>query len=131
MKFALVCLLALVAVVYVSAKPQGYTTKYDNIDVEQILHNDRLLQRYVDCMLDKVGVRCPPEAIELKKVLSDALDTECNKCNDRQKEVAKKAIRFLIDNKPDIWKELKAKYDPEGKYVKKYEKLAEEEKIKF
>lgn len=65
MKFALVCLLAFVAVAYVYARPEEYTHKYDNIDVDQILNNERLLKRYIDCMLDK-SPRCPPEAVELK-----------------------------------------------------------------
>jgi hypothetical protein len=51
MKFAAVCLFVVVA---------------DNIDVDQILHNDRLLNRYVDCLLEKSKGRCPPEAVELK-----------------------------------------------------------------
>lgn len=66
MKFALVCLFTIVAVTYVYARPEEYTHKYDNIDVDQILHNDRLLKRYADCMLDRNNVRCPPEAVELK-----------------------------------------------------------------
>jgi len=68
MKFAAVCLFVVVAVAYVSARPENgeYTHKYDNIDVDQILHNDRLLNRYVDCLLEKSKGRCPPEAVELK-----------------------------------------------------------------
>lgn len=64
MKFALVFLLVIVG--YVSARPDMYTNKYDNIDVDQILNNDRLLKRYTDCLLDKPDARCPPEALELK-----------------------------------------------------------------
>lgn len=66
MKFALGCLFVTVAVAYVYARPEGYTNKYDNIDVDEILHNDRLLKRYVDCLLDRNNPRCPPEAVELK-----------------------------------------------------------------
>jgi len=66
MKLALVCLFAIATIVYVSAGPEEYTNKYDSIDVDQILNNDRLLKRYSDCLLDKVTARCPPEAVELK-----------------------------------------------------------------
>lgn len=41
-----------------------YTSKYDNIDVEQILHSKRLLMNYVNCLLDKGP--CSPEGRELK-----------------------------------------------------------------
>ncbi|XP_050463663.1 allergen Tha p 1-like [Cataglyphis hispanica] len=130
MKFILVCLFAIGTVVYVYGRPEDrYTDRFDNIDVDQILHNDRLLKRYADCLLEKSDVRCPPEANELKNVLSEALETECAKCSDHQKEVAKKAIKFLVNNKRDMWNELKAKYDPEGKFTKKYEDLAAKEGV--
>lgn len=64
MKLAVICLLAVISVVCVYA--QEYTDKYDNINVDEILRNDRLLKRYTDCMLDKPNTRCPPEALELK-----------------------------------------------------------------
>ncbi|KAL6449182.1 hypothetical protein ACFW04_000692 [Cataglyphis niger] len=130
MKFILVCLFAIGAIVYVYGQSEDrYTNRFDNIDVDQILQNDRLLKRYVDCLLDKPNVRCPPEAVELKKVLTEALETECAKCSDHQKEVAKKAIKFLVNNKRDMWNELKAKYDPEEKFTKKYEDLASKEGV--
>lgn len=67
MKFILICLFAIGAIVYVYGRPENrYTDRFDNIDVDQILQNDRLLKRYVDCLLDKPNVRCPPEAVELK-----------------------------------------------------------------
>jgi len=63
MKFAVFCLLAVISV-YVYA--EEYTNKFDNINVDEILNNNRLLKRYVDCLLDKPDVRCPAEATELK-----------------------------------------------------------------
>lgn len=65
MKLAVVCLIV-ICIIVVSAQPQGYTTKYDNINVDQILHNDRLLKRYTDCLLERTNARCPPEAAEMK-----------------------------------------------------------------
>ncbi|GAB1860984.1 Chemosensory protein [Camponotus japonicus] len=125
MKFALVCLFAISTIVCVYGRPQDhYTDKFDNIDVDQILNNDRLLKRYVDCLLERSHVKCPSEALELKKVLADAMATDCAKCTDRQKEIARKALDFLIINKTDMWNDLKSKYDPEEKYAKKYEDRA-------
>lgn len=66
MKLALVCLFAVSAIVHVYGRPQQYTDKFDNIDIDGILQNDRLLKRYVDCVLDKTNVRCPSEALEVK-----------------------------------------------------------------
>lgn len=41
-----------------------YTTKYDNLDLDEILKSDRLLLNYVNCLLDKA--HCSPDADELK-----------------------------------------------------------------
>lgn len=30
-----------------------YTTKYDNINVDMILHNERLLKNYIDCLMER------------------------------------------------------------------------------
>lgn len=59
-------ILALGLVAVVLARPQGttYTTKYDNIDIENIIKNERLLNNYVGCLLDKNP--CSPEGSELK-----------------------------------------------------------------
>lgn len=41
-----------------------YTTKYDNIDVDQVLASKRLVTSYVQCLLDKKP--CTPEGAELR-----------------------------------------------------------------
>lgn len=41
-----------------------YTTKYDNIDVDRVLSSKRLLQNYMNCLLDKGP--CTAEGKELK-----------------------------------------------------------------
>lgn len=44
-----------------------YTTKYDNVDLEEIVHSDRLLKNYVNCLLEKG--QCTPDGLELKSKL--------------------------------------------------------------
>ena len=63
-------------------------------------------------------------------VLPDALHTECSKCSATQKKGSKKIMRHLIDNKPEWWKELEAKYDKEGTYQKQYRAELKAEGIK-
>lgn len=43
---------------------ESYDTKYDNVDLDQILQNERLLKNYVNCLLDQGA--CTPDAKELK-----------------------------------------------------------------
>lgn len=44
-----------------------YTNKYDDVNLDEILHNERLLTNYVKCLKD-VGP-CTPDATELKSNL--------------------------------------------------------------
>lgn len=44
-----------------------YTTKYDNVDIDAVIHNERLLNSYVGCLLDRKP--CSPDAAELKRTL--------------------------------------------------------------
>ncbi|CAG9837569.1 unnamed protein product [Diabrotica balteata] len=102
-----------------------YTTKYDNINLEEIVHNDRLLKNYVDCLMEKGN--CSPDGLELKKNMPDAIETDCSKCSEKQKEGSEYIIRYLIDNKPEYWNPLQEKYDPSGTYKQRYLESKKEE----
>ncbi|KAK2576095.1 hypothetical protein KPH14_007430 [Odynerus spinipes] len=125
MKVAVV-FLAVVACSYAAEK---YTTKYDNIDVDKILKNERLLNNYVNCLLD-LG-NCTPEGNELKKLLPDALATDCSKCSEKQKTDSEKVIRYLINERPQHWEKLSSKYDPNGEYKVKFQNEADKHGIKL
>jgi hypothetical protein len=60
------CLALLVAAVAASPATNGrkYNDKYDHIDVDAILRNDRILSSYIKCMLDKGP--CTAEGKNLK-----------------------------------------------------------------
>lgn len=47
-----------------SKKAAGYETKYDNIDLDELLGNDRLRKNYVKCLMGQGP--CSPDALELK-----------------------------------------------------------------
>ncbi|KAL3276412.1 hypothetical protein HHI36_011796 [Cryptolaemus montrouzieri] len=110
MKLILV-LAAAIAVVYCE---ETYKTKFDNIDADTIIKNERLLQNHFNCLLE--GKNCTPEDEELKKHLPEIIQTCCAKCSEKHKAEAKKMTTFLIENKPDWVKKLLSKYDPDGKY---------------
>lgn len=46
---------------------ETYTTKYDGVDLDEILASERLLAGYVNCLLDKGP--CTPDGKELKSEL--------------------------------------------------------------
>lgn len=73
MKVSIVCLVLMAAIVLVAARPDEpvYTTKFDNINVDEILHSDRLLNNYFKCLMDEG--RCTAEGNELKRTYNKIL----------------------------------------------------------
>lgn len=126
MKLLIVATFALVAMV---AAQDKYTTKYDGVDLDEILKSDRLFNNYYKCLMEQG--RCTPDGNELKRVLPDALKTNCAKCSEKQKNGSNKVVNYLIDNRPDQWKNLQQKYDPENIYVNKYRDEAKKVGIKL
>ncbi|XP_050681480.1 allergen Tha p 1-like [Leptidea sinapis] len=114
---AIVCFVALFA--FVSARPELYTDRYDNVDLDEILSNRRLLIPYVKCILDQG--KCSPDGKELKSHIKEALEENCGKCTDTQKKGTRRVIGHFINNESDYWNQLKAKYDPKNQYSVKYE----------
>nr|AYN07340.1 chemosensory protein 12 [Yemma signatus] len=112
----LTCLFVLLAAGIAWA--ETYTTKYDNIDIDEILNNQRLYKKYFDCLSNKG--KCTPDGKELKAILPDALATDCQKCSEKQKAGADKVIGFVLEKKPTDYDLLEKLYDPSGNYKKKF-----------
>nr|AYN07329.1 chemosensory protein 1 [Yemma signatus] len=106
-----------------------YTNIYDNIDLDEILNNQRLYKNYIDCITNKG--KCSPDGKELKKNIPDALSNNCSKCTQKQKDGTDKVLKFIIEEKPDDWKLLESIYDPQGAYKKKYKEQAEKRGYKL
>ncbi|XP_014277120.1 ejaculatory bulb-specific protein 3 [Halyomorpha halys] len=128
-----VVLALLICTTVLAAKPGAhkgsYTTRYDNIDLEEILSNERLYKKYFDCLANKG--KCTPDGKELKDVLPDALATECKKCSHKQQQGTEKVLRHLIEKRPVDYSVLEKLYDPTGTYKRKYKAEAEKRGIKI
>ncbi|TGZ54810.1 ejaculatory bulb-specific protein 3-like [Temnothorax longispinosus] len=112
--------LLLVSLVALVVADEKYTRKYDDVNVDKILQNNRVLTNYIRCLMDEGP--CTAEGRELRKTLPDALSNGCDKCNDKQKVMAEKVINHLKAKRSRDWDRLVAKYDPRGEYKKRYEK---------
>lgn len=129
MKNCIVIALA-VLVTVVAARPQDtYTSRFDNIDVDRILKSDRLFQNYFNCLLGKG--KCTPDGKELKKLLPDALKTNCAKCTEKQRTGTDRVLRFVVKEKPEHFELLRKEFDPEDIYIKKYRAAAKERGIEI
>ncbi|XP_050078767.1 ejaculatory bulb-specific protein 3-like [Anopheles maculipalpis] len=115
------------ALLAVAAAQDQYTTKYDGIDLDEILKSDRLFNNYFKCLMDEG--RCTPDGNELKKILPEALQTNCAKCSEKQRAGAIRVINYVIENRKEQWDALQKKYDPENLYIEKYRDEAKKEGI--
>ncbi|CAG9860080.1 unnamed protein product [Phyllotreta striolata] len=111
MKYLILCIL-----ISVVAAEKLYTTRYDNIDLDKILKNTRLLNVYIGCLMSKARAVCNNEGTYLKAKLPEAIDNDCKLCTDRQKIGAFKAIDYLISNHAAIWREIQEKFDPDDEF---------------
>ncbi|CAH1111223.1 unnamed protein product [Psylliodes chrysocephalus] len=103
-----------------------YNNKYDNVDVDRILKNDRVLTNYIKCLMEEGP--CTAEGRELKKTLPDALASGCTQCNVKQRDTAEKVIKHLMNKKSKDWERLTKKYDPQGQYKKRYEEEVQKQR---
>ncbi|WP_289479526.1 A10/OS-D family protein, partial [Klebsiella pneumoniae] len=74
------CVLSVAALVVARPDDSHYTDRYDNVDLDEILSNRRLLVPYIKCILDQG--KCAPDAKELKEHIREALENECGKCTE-------------------------------------------------
>ncbi|KAK7873551.1 hypothetical protein R5R35_008794 [Gryllus longicercus] len=124
MRAALALLCCLVAL---AAAAEKYSDRWDNIDLDGILRDDKKLDAYLSCVLD--GGACSREGELLKRVMPEAIRTMCGRCTPRQKEGARRAMDYLKQHRPQQWSRLVRKFDPTGEYTRKYEALRAQGKM--
>nr|UDM59703.1 putative chemosensory protein 10 [Corcyra cephalonica] len=117
--FILLCLVGVIAMV-VARPRETYTDRFDNINLDEILENRRLLVPYLKCMLDQG--KCSADGKELKLHIREAMSENCGKCTEKQKNGTIRVLKHIINKERDYWNQLKAKYDPEDNYSSRYEK---------
>ncbi|CAG9795810.1 unnamed protein product [Diatraea saccharalis] len=116
MKFIIVLTFCMVAVVLAQEK---YDTIAEDFNVSELLANERLLNAYAKCLLSKGP--CTAEVKKVKDKLPEALATRCAKCTDRQKQIGKQLAREVKRTRPELWNEIVAFYDPDGKYQEAFQ----------
>lgn len=127
MKYLAAFAFAAVVAIALARPDEKYTTKYDGVDVDEILKSDRLFNNYFKCLMDKG--KCTPDGSELKRLLPDALKSDCSKCSEKQRQGTEHVIKYLTENKEAQWKALQDKYDPEHVYINKFKVEADKRGI--
>ncbi|OAD52842.1 Ejaculatory bulb-specific protein 3 [Eufriesea mexicana] len=79
-----------------------YSDKYDYVNIDEILENDRLREQYYKCFMDTEPC-ITPDSIFFKEHISEAFATKCKKCTEIQKRNMDKMAEWYTTNQPDKW----------------------------
>ncbi|XP_020289355.1 ejaculatory bulb-specific protein 3-like [Pseudomyrmex gracilis] len=121
MNLSMVVLLFVFSGFVSGTEEEFYSDTYDNVDIDAILGNERLVKQYMNCILDKGS--CTADGRSLRRILPDALATTCKKCNQRQREIARKIGNYLKTNRPEEWAEFVRKFDPNNQYIVPFDRF--------
>ncbi|KAL6262592.1 hypothetical protein P5V15_005386 [Pogonomyrmex californicus] len=80
-----------------------YSDRFDDIDVLSILQNKEVRMGYYNCFM-KLAPCTSPEQIELTGTFSEAYQTKCKKCTEKQKKRMQVIEEWYVNNEPDEWK---------------------------
>ncbi|XP_076765717.1 chemosensory protein 1 [Xylocopa sonorina] len=96
-------LLATLMIVF--ADEEKYTSKYDYINVDEVLANPKLRNQYFDCFMES-GPCSTPDAKFFKGMFAEAFVTKCKKCTEKQVDMLNKVSAWYSENEPDNWKKV-------------------------
>ncbi|KAL6261464.1 hypothetical protein P5V15_006554 [Pogonomyrmex californicus] len=79
-----------------------YSSQYDDIDIGEILNNEKLRLQYYNCFLDIAPCRTA-DAKFFKGIIGEAIQTQCRKCTEKQKENLDYMVDWYTKNQPEQW----------------------------
>ncbi|XP_033228260.1 ejaculatory bulb-specific protein 3-like [Belonocnema kinseyi] len=82
-----------------------YSNRYDFINVDEILSNERIRNQYSKCY-SGTGPCLTPDAKFFKDVFPEAIGTRCKRCTEKQKQIFEKIVVYYIENDPEQWKQI-------------------------
>ncbi|KZC11655.1 Ejaculatory bulb-specific protein 3 [Dufourea novaeangliae] len=85
------------------AEEEMYSSKYDDIDIEEILANTKLREQYLKCYLE-TGPCVTADAKYFKDRFPEAFVTKCKKCTPKQVIFFDKISEWFTENEPEMWK---------------------------
>ncbi|KAH0953280.1 Csp9 [Eciton burchellii] len=84
---------------------ERYPSKYDDIDIDEILANPRLRNQYIGCLVNTSP--CVTEAARfVKDKFKEMYLTKCMKCTEKQVMFFDKVTEWFMINDPDTWKHI-------------------------
>ncbi|XP_011160228.1 ejaculatory bulb-specific protein 3 [Solenopsis invicta] len=113
------CIVTVIGIALMCVAAQDlYSDKFDHIDVASIVTNDKLRNEYYSCIMDTSPCKTA-DAKFLKEIFAEALNNDCKKCTEKQKEHMKTIQDWYTTNKPDEWQAAVAKAEDLKKNARK------------
>ncbi|XP_050465051.1 ejaculatory bulb-specific protein 3-like [Cataglyphis hispanica] len=100
----LICTIVIIgiALMCVLAEEDKYDDKYDGIDIVEILVNNELRYQYYNCFMGTEP--CVTEDQKyFNSIISEAVQTQCSKCTEKQKLMLEVGINWYKKNQPEEW----------------------------
>ncbi|XP_050465055.1 ejaculatory bulb-specific protein 3-like [Cataglyphis hispanica] len=103
----LICIVAIIgfALICAFAEEDKYDDKYDNIDIIEILLNDKRRSEYYNCFME-TGPCVTEEEKYFNSHISEAIQTQCSKCTEKQKFMLEVVMNWYKKNQPEKWNQL-------------------------
>nr|AHJ61049.1 chemosensory protein 5 [Sogatella furcifera] len=88
-----------------------YDKMFENMDVNSLLKNHRLVDSYLKCFLNEGS--CTHIGHEVKMMIPEVIRSRCATCGENQMRALKAGLRLFIVLRPDDWKRFLDVYDPD------------------
>ncbi|XP_012531699.1 putative odorant-binding protein A10 [Monomorium pharaonis] len=79
-----------------------YSNRYDDVDIEGILTNDKLRMQYYQCFMGTSPCKTA-DAKFFNDVIGEALQTQCKRCTEKQKHLLDRLAEWYTANDPELW----------------------------
>ncbi|KAF5299915.1 hypothetical protein FQR65_LT09310 [Abscondita terminalis] len=103
----------------VCSRPDTYLDDFDNINIDAVLSNKRLVNNYLHCI--KTGQKCTPDGVKARELIPNALKTRCEKCNESQRMKILQILEWVIQNKPKDFLEIEKIFDSDHSFRNEFE----------
>ncbi|KAG5308016.1 PEB3 protein, partial [Acromyrmex insinuator] len=101
-RLSLIVTIIAVALACVFAEEEFYSDRYDDININEILANEKLRTQYYNCFLGTAPCKTA-DAKFFAGVIGEAMQTQCKKCTEKQKNLLDILIDWYTKNKPEEW----------------------------
>nr|ALG36154.1 chemosensory protein 1 [Sclerodermus sp. MQW-2015] len=102
--FTILTIFSIILIAF-AEKIELYSNKYDHIDADTILSNERLRNQYLNCYLGS-GSCITPDARFLRDTFPEALVTKCKRCTQKQHILFEKITLYFTEKEPDTWNKI-------------------------